>query len=117
MDIILIRRYVREDREKEFLEDYHAHRSDHADFIDETLTKFSSDVDLPDQLKSLFAPAPDCLNYLNIAFWRDWRSFGGQCIMKEPGYDPDIETQRRERMVFECVKPLAGSLGAGPKPE
>lgn len=109
MFIIFIRRFVRPDREAEFLASYKAQVSDHPDFIEETLTKMFHDGTVPDTYLNLMQPVKGCLNYLNIAYWKDWRSFVGQCVIKEGQFDAEIETRPRERVILEAVHHHIGS--------
>jgi hypothetical protein len=109
MFVVLIRRFVRHDREAEFLASYKAQVSDHPDFIEEKLTKMFRDDSVPVNYLNLMHPADGCLNYLNIAYWKDWKSFVGQCVIKEGQYDADIETRPRERVILEVVDRHAGS--------
>jgi hypothetical protein len=107
--VIVIRRFARPDREPEFLEKYRANRSDNPDFLGETLTKLSNDASIPDAMRTLFTILPGSINYLNIAKWRTWQAFVGQCSM-EPGYfDPDIENAPRERFVLEIIEETPGT--------
>lgn len=103
MFVVLIRRFVRLDREAEFLASYKAQVSDHPDFIEETLTKMFHDDAVPVTYLNLMQPVDGCLNYLNVAYWREWRSFVGQCVIKEGQYDAEIETRARERVILEAV--------------
>lgn len=103
MFVVLIRRFVRLDREAEFLASYNAQVSHHPDFIKETLTKMFHDDDIPVTYLNLMQPVEGCINYLNIAYWKDWHSFVGQCVIKEGQYDAEIETQPRERIILEVA--------------
>lgn len=103
MFVVFIRRFVRQDRETEFLQSYNEQVSDHSDFIKETLTKMFDDDAVPVTYLNLMQPVDGCLNYLNIAYWKDWKSFVGQCVIKEGQYDAEIETQPRERVILEVV--------------
>jgi hypothetical protein len=103
MFVVFIRRFVRFDREAEFLASYKAQVSDHPDFIEEKLTKMFYDDAVPVTYLNLMRPVDGCLNYLNIAYWKDWRSFVGQCAIKEGQYDAELETRPRERVILEAV--------------
>lgn len=103
MFIILIRRFVRPDREEQFLKDYRIRISKDPAFRGETLTKISDARDLPASLRGLIDVEPDCINYMNIARWSDWESFIGQCQLSAEYFDPDIEMHPRRRLVLEIV--------------
>lgn len=109
MFVVFIRRFVRLDREAEFLASYKAQVSNHPDFIEEKLTKMFHDDAVPVTYLNLLQPVDGCLNYLNIAYWKDWRSFVGQCVIKEGQYDAEIETRPRERVILEAVDHHTGS--------
>lgn len=108
MFIIMIRRFVRPDREREFLEAYRADLTNHPDFLGETLTKVSNDAAIPSPMSSLFSDAPPSLAYVNIARWKSWESFAGQCRMTPGWFDPEIEVAARERAVLEVVEDVLG---------
>src|SRR5690349_15588710 len=103
MDIILIQRFVRPDREEQFLAKYRSQVSSHPDFINEWLTKLADNEDVPAGLAGLLKPVEGCLNYVNVAIWKDWRSFVGQCDLTEDDYDPDIEIAPRQRTVLKEI--------------
>ncbi len=109
MFVVLIRRFVRLDREAEFLASYRAQVSSHPDFIEEKLTKMFHDDAVPGTYLNLMQPVEGCLNYLNIAYWKDWKSFVGQCVTEAGQYDPEIETQPRERVILAAVGHPTGS--------
>lgn len=104
MFIIIIRRYVRPDREEQFLEAYRADLSTHEDFLGETLTRLALDQDIPKAMATLFTAASEYLTYVNVARWRTWSSFVGQCKMTPGWYDPEIEVAPRERVVLEIIE-------------
>ena len=104
MFLIIIRRYVRPDREDQFLDSYRADLTTHEDFLGETLTKLAADHSIPEAMATLFSPAPEYLTYVNVARWRNWSSFVGQCKMTPGWYDPEIEVAPRERVVLEIVE-------------
>lgn len=97
MFVIIIRRYVRHDRELQFLDAFRSDLSTHDDFLGETLTKLSDEEDIPPVMSTLFPSAPGYLTYVNVAKWRRWSSFVGQCKMTPGWFDPEIEVRPRER--------------------
>ncbi len=104
MFVIAIRRFVRLDREAEFLKKYRAEKSTNPDFRGETLTKIVTDEMVPDSLRGLFQVRSDCHNYLNIARWEKWESFVGLCQMPPDSFDSDLEVAPRERIVLEVIE-------------
>ena len=104
MFIIAIRRFVRPDREQEFLAAYRDDRTRHPDFCGETLTKLSGDEAIPPAMATLFTARPGCLTYVNIARWANWNSFVDQCEMSPNSFDTEIEVAPRERVVLEVVE-------------
>lgn len=103
MVIVLIRRFVRSDREKEFLEKYCAQRpSRNPDFKGEVLTRMSSDAAVPPTLKSLPLGGPGCVTYLNVAQWASWEAFAGAFDLDDV-FDPEIETAPRQRTVLDVL--------------
>jgi hypothetical protein len=109
--IIIIRRYVRPDREQEFLDTYRADLSRHVDFLGETLTRLSDDQEIPPAMATLFSSIPNCLTYVNIAKWKNWASFVGQCKMTPGWFDAEIEVAPRERVVLELIEEIPASGG------
>ncbi len=103
MIIVMIRRFVRPDREGQFLTDYRASQPNNPAFLGETLTRLSEDTGLPPGLRSLELSAPSCVTYLNIARWESWSDFLSAFPKSAEGggFDPDVETAPRERAVFE----------------
>ena len=114
MYVIIIKRFVRLDREEEFLRAYRNDRTSHSDFLGETLTKLSVDEGIPETMASLFSPDPECATYLNIARWKRWDSFVGLCDMTPGWYDEDIEVAPRERAIFEIVEEAKGGSDVTP---
>lgn len=104
MFVIIIRRYVRPDREQQFLKAYRDDLSTHEDFLGETLTRLSEDENIPEAMATLFQRGEGYLTYVNVAKWRRWDSFVGQCKMTPGWYDPEIEVAPRERVVLEIVE-------------
>ncbi|MDB5583748.1 MAG: hypothetical protein JWR80_8924 [Bradyrhizobium sp.] len=111
MFIIMIRRFVRPDREAEFLAAYDADKSTNPDFQGETLTRLSGDEAIPDVMATLFKPVPDCVTYVNIARWTNWRSFVGQCEMPPDSFNAEIEVAPRQRAVLEVVEEVEPTSG------
>ena len=107
MFIIMIRRYVRPDRENEFLAAYRADKSSHPDFRGETLTRLSDDDAIPSAMATLFTPVPDAVTYVNIARWANWQSFVGQCEMPPDSFNREIEMAPRQRAVLEIIEEVA----------
>jgi hypothetical protein len=103
MRIVIIRRFVRPDREREFLDDYYSKISKHGAFKGETLTRVATDDDLPAGLTNLFAPVEGCITYLNIARWEEWQPFVGHCGVTENDMDPDFEVKPRQRIVLDII--------------
>ncbi len=104
MVIILIRRFVRPDREAEFLAKYHDQKPlDNPAFKGETLTKVVQDV--PEGLRSFTLCKSKCITYLNVAKWETWEAFASQFEDQIAGgsFDPEIETAPRERGVLQAV--------------
>lgn len=103
MVIVLIRRFVRSDREKEFLNRYRSQRPrQNPDFVGETLTRMSDDSDIPKSLKSLPLGGPGCVTYLNVATWASWKAFAGAFDLSDV-FDPEIETAPRQRTVLDVI--------------
>jgi hypothetical protein len=100
MVIILICRYVRLDREREFLKQYEAERPAHPDFICETLTKVNDSLELPEPLRSLTLARENCFTYLNLAYWKSAESFNA-AFNPKTFHDPEIEEFDRVRAVLE----------------
>jgi hypothetical protein len=109
--IIMIRRFVRSDREEQFLDRYRSQISTDPAFHGETLTRLSAGDGLPAGLTGMLEPRPDCINYLNIARWTDWRPFMGQCDLSENDFDSEIEVAPRERLVVEVIDEVPSGAG------
>jgi hypothetical protein len=104
MIVILIRRFVRADREPVFLERFKAQTPiQNPAFIKETLTRLSDDPNLPPRLRSLALNGPSCITYLNIAEWSSREAFEQEFLTKPSDFDEDIETAPRQRMVLDIV--------------
>lgn len=107
MVIVLIRRFVRPDREDKFLATYRAQTPlNNSDFLGETLTKVLDDISLPAPLRSFAVGHPSCVTYINVAKWKSWESFAqhfADQISKPGGFDPEIEIAPRERAVLGTI--------------
>jgi hypothetical protein len=102
MFIVLIRRFVRLDREDRFLARFREQEpSKNPSFKCETLTKVSDDADLPPRLRSLALNGPACATYLNIARWDSREAFLQEF---QSDFDPELETAPRQRMLLEIVQ-------------
>lgn len=103
MVIVLIRRFVRTDREKEFRDTYLAQQpTQNPAFMGETLTRVSDDAAVPAGLRSLFLGEPGCVTYLNVAKWASWQAFA-DAFDAGVAFDPEIETAPRQRTVLDVV--------------
>jgi len=110
MIVVLIRRFVRPDKEKEFLASYRAQKpTDNPAFKGETLTRVCDDSKLPPGLRSLVLNGPACVTYINIAKWDSWDAFAKQFDVNAVGSDPDIETAARQRMVLDVIEGTASN--------
>lgn len=101
MVVVLIRRCVRPDKEPEFIKQYRRQKPDHPDFIDEKLTKLSSEQ-LSEPMCSLRMGCERCVTYLNIACWRSAESFQ-QHFNPSRRYDLEFECSERLRAVFQVI--------------
>ena len=105
--VILIRRFARPDREREFLRVFAAQApTDNPDFLGETLTRITDGTALPPSVPRLMTPEPGAIDYLNVARWRSWEAFATQFAVQlaaPGGYDPEIETRRGEIVVLDAV--------------
>jgi hypothetical protein len=107
MVIILIRRFVKPDKETEFLENYRAQQPlNNPAFIGETLTRLVDSSSLPGGLRSFALGEPSSVTYLNVARWQSWEAFAAQFaeqVSSSIGFDPEIETAPRQRAVLEAI--------------
>jgi hypothetical protein len=105
MYIVLIRRFVRLDREPEFLGSFRDQKPNkNPAFLGETLTKVSDDASLPPRLRSLALNGASCVTYLNIARWDSREAFEQQFLAAgSSDFDPEIETSPRQRMLLDVV--------------
>jgi hypothetical protein len=104
MVIIIIRRFVRADREAKFLETYRAQKpTTNAAFRGETLTRVNESSEMPPGLRGLALNGPACVTYLNIAKWDSWEAFAKQFDTSGIGFDPETETAARQRVVLDVI--------------
>lgn len=107
MVIILVRRFVRADKEAEFLKSYRAQQPlQNPAFISETLTRVVEDTALPGGLRSLPLNGISCVTYLNVAHWQSWEAFAEQfadALASASGFDAEIETAPRQRAVLHVI--------------
>ena len=104
MVIVLIRRFIRPDKEKEFLTAYHTRQPIEVPaFKGETLTRVSSAPETPAGLRGLALSGLACVTFLNISRWESWEAFAHQFDVTGTGFDPDIETTARQRVVLEVM--------------
>jgi hypothetical protein len=104
MVIVLIRRCVRPDKEKEFLDRYSKEKPQSSDFLGETLTKVEDSASLPESMRSLPIMGTNCITYLNIASWKSAEAFQ-QHFDPATMHDPAIEISDRLRVVLEVSSP------------
>jgi hypothetical protein len=105
MVIILIRRFIRPDKEAEFLENYRAQQPlNNPAFIDETLTRLVDNSSLPGELRGFALGRPSCVTYLNVARWQSWEAFAEHFAEQlSSSFDAETETARRQRAVLEVI--------------
>jgi len=110
--IVLIRRFIRADREEEFLARYRSHRpTNNPAFKGEHLTKVSDDAGLPPRLRSFRLEEPSCVTYLYVSRWDSWQAFEKHFLEAyQSDFDPEIERRPRERIVLDVVR--SASAGA-----
>jgi hypothetical protein len=109
MVIILIRRFIRFDREQEFLQSYRRQApNDDPAFHGETLTKVNDGPHVPGDMKSLSLRSPNCLTYLNVARWDSWNACREHFAKAGVGFDPHIETAPAEQSVLDVIERSAG---------
>lgn len=103
MVIVLIRRCIKPDMVKPFLEKYQREKPNHPGFICETLTKLRLE-NLPEPMRGLAygIGCEGCVTYLNVAHWKSAEAFEDH-FKPQTMYDPDIECSPRLRAVFEEV--------------
>jgi hypothetical protein len=104
MVIILIRRFVRPDREPEFLATYRAQTPFKKPACKgEKLTRIGDAAAIPPGLRGIALSGPGCVTYLNIAKWDSWVSFAKQFPLADT-FDPKIETAPRQRAVLDVIE-------------
>lgn len=104
MVIVLIRRFIRQDKEKDFLASYGARPSiENPAFRGETLTRVDSTPDLPAGLRSLALNGMGCVTFINASRWTSWSAFAQQFDITGMGFDPEMETAARQRTVLDVM--------------
>ncbi len=104
MVIILIRRFVRPDREEEFLAAYRDQAPNaNPAFRGETLTRVNDSSVIPADLKTLSLKASDGITYLNIAKWDTWKAFEKHFANAGIGFDPRIEIAAAQQLVLDVI--------------
>jgi hypothetical protein len=107
MVIILIRRFVKPDKEAEFLQNYRAQQPlNNPAFMGETLTRLINDSSLPGGLRSFALDQPPAVTYLNVARWQSWEAFAEHFAdqLASGSFNPEIETAPRQRAVVEVIE-------------
>jgi heme-degrading monooxygenase HmoA len=100
---ILIRRCVRRDKEKEFIEGYKSQSPTEAPgFISERLTKVRDSNVLPEPMRSFKVASENCVTYINIARWESMESFIAHFNPKNT-HEPEVETEDRVRVVLDEI--------------
>jgi len=107
MVVILIRRFVRADKEDEFLRNYLAQKPlENPEFLGETLTRVSDATGMPAGLRGFALNGSSCVTYLNIAQWQSWEAFAAhfaQQLTPTGDFNPEIETAPRQRAVLDVI--------------
>jgi hypothetical protein len=93
--IILIRRCVRREKNRNFLQAIERDKPTHPDPISETLTKVSEREDLPIRCK-------DCTTYVNVAHWKTADAFIEHMKPKRT-HEATFECEDRVRIVLEEI--------------
>jgi len=102
MIVVLIRRFVRPEREKEFLGRFQREKPLHdPNFKGEILVRVNDDPSLPEVLRTWKVAEPNCITYVNIAKWDSWKAFAAHFNVdteraSSSNYDPKIETAARQ---------------------
>jgi len=100
MVIILIRRCVRPEKEKEFLANFK--HPVHSGYIGETLTKVRDPKNLPEPMRSFNVQGENCVTYINVARWKNVECFM-ECFPPHTPHDIELETEARVRVVLNVV--------------
>lgn len=104
MVIVLIRRFIRADREADFLTKYQAQKPiDNPAFKGETLTKICEASGVPAGLRGIALNGPGCVTYINIAKWDSWEAFASHFPLADT-FDSEIETASRQRAVLDVIE-------------
>ena len=104
--VVLIRRFVRLDREEEFIASYRAQKPVHDPaFEGETLTRLDESRELPEGFRCFDLNAPNCATYLNIATWKSWEDYSRHFpdALSSDTFYPEIEVRPSERAVLGIV--------------
>jgi hypothetical protein len=102
MIVVLIRRFIRRGKEKEFLARFQCEKPlNDLNFKGEILVRVNDDLSLPEALRSWKVAEPNCVTYVNIAKWESWRAFAAHFKVDRgegpsSNYDPEIETAARQ---------------------
>ena len=109
MIVVLIRRFVRRDREKEFLARFQTEKPlNDNHFKGEILLRVNDDPALPEALRSWKVGEPNCITYINVAKWDSWEAFAKH-FRVDPAQNPSsnyvrqIETAARQASVLAAV--------------
>jgi hypothetical protein len=106
MIVVLIRRFVRTDRERDFLARFQREKPTNDEhFKGEILVRVNDDPCLPQALRSWKVGEPNCITYVNIAKWASWQAFAKHFKIdpaRDPSlnYDPEIETAARQTSIL-----------------
>jgi hypothetical protein len=109
MIVVLIRRFVRRDREKEFLARFQTEKPlNDNHFKGEILLRVNDDPTLPEALRSWKVGEPNCITYINVAKWDSWEAFAKHFRVypaqnPSSNYDRQIETAARQASVLAAV--------------
>jgi heme-degrading monooxygenase HmoA len=109
MIVVLIRRFVRRDREKEFLARFQTEKPlNDNHFKGEILLRVNDDPTLPEALRSWKVGEPNCITYINVAKWDSWEAFAKHFRVDpaqnpSSNYDRQIETAARQASVLAAV--------------
>jgi hypothetical protein len=109
MIVVLIRRVVRTDRERDFLARFQTEKPiNNEHFKGEILVRVNHDASLPRALRSWKVGEPNCITYVNIAKWESWEAFAKHFKIdpaRDPAsnYDPEIETAARQTSILSVL--------------
>jgi hypothetical protein len=109
MIVVLIRRFVRTDRERDFLARFQSEKpTNNEHFLGEILVRVNHDASLPRALRFWKVGEPNCITYVNIAKWESWEAFAKHFKIdpaRDPAsnYDPEIETAARQTSILSVL--------------